>query len=149
MIEKRDVEEKQPIEGRVFDGKDSIAVKEDSESTLKRDIKTYSKKQNDPLNAENQFVDSRSNKDTASVHVEKGNCKYNVIFEGKIIDGFEIKKTKGKLAKLLKITPDKADTLFSGKNIVLKRNTSLEIGEKALNRLQKIGAQSRLDRIDI
>lgn len=48
--------------------------------------------------------------------------QYKILFEGKILEGFDIEIAKKNLATLLKIGPSKKDLLFSNKRIVIRKN---------------------------
>jgi len=65
---------------------------------------------------------------------------YNLIFQGKIIDGASLNKVKLNIAQLFKINAAKTDTLFSGKAIIIKKNLNTESAKKYLTVLKKAGA---------
>jgi len=66
--------------------------------------------------------------------------KYRVVFKGEIQDGASLENVKPKLAKILKLSDKKADKLFSGKSIVIKKNASEETCRKIQAALKKAGA---------
>jgi len=66
--------------------------------------------------------------------------KYRVVFKGDIQDGANPDDVKPKLAKILKISEDKAEKMLSGKAIVIKKNASEETCKKIQAALQKAGA---------
>ena len=66
--------------------------------------------------------------------------KYRVIFKGEVQDGASPDDVKKKLAKILKLTDEKAAKLFSGKSIVIKKNASQETCKKIQAALTKAGA---------
>jgi len=74
--------------------------------------------------------------------------RYNLVFDGTLVEGFALEEVKTRLAHLLKVTPDKAEALFTGKRYVLKKGTTRQQGESALSRLRSIGAQSQLVEVE-
>lgn len=66
---------------------------------------------------------------------------YDVIFEGKILPGKNIKVVKAEFAKLFTISsPKKLDSFFSGHPVVLKKAISLEQSDKYERALLGVGA---------
>ena len=65
---------------------------------------------------------------------------YNLIFQGKIVDGASLEEVKNNVAKLFKADAAKTDALFSGKSIVIKKNLDTESAKKYLAVLKKAGA---------
>lgn len=70
--------------------------------------------------------------------------KYRVIFKGEVQEGASPDDVKPKLAKILKLTDEKAAKLFSGKPIVIKKNASQETCKKIQAALSKAGALSKI-----
>jgi TM2 domain-containing membrane protein YozV len=70
--------------------------------------------------------------------------KYRVIFKGKVQEGASPDDVKPKLAKILKLTDEKAAKLFSGKPIVIKKNASQETCKKIQAALSKAGALCKI-----
>jgi len=66
--------------------------------------------------------------------------KYRVVFKGKISESANQDDVKKKLAKILKMTDEKAEKLFSGKAIVIKKNAGLEVCKKIQAAFKKAGA---------
>ncbi|KPA18941.1 membrane protein containing TM2 domain protein [Candidatus Magnetomorum sp. HK-1] len=66
--------------------------------------------------------------------------KYRVIFKGKISESANQDEVKKKLAKILKMTDEKAEKLFSGKPIIIKKNADLEACKKIKAVFKKAGA---------
>jgi len=66
--------------------------------------------------------------------------KYRVVFKGEIQEGASPEKVKPKLAKILKLSDEKAAKLFSGKPIVIKKNASEETCNKIQAAFKKAGA---------
>jgi len=67
-------------------------------------------------------------------------AQYNLIFQGKIIDGASLDEVKSNIARLFKADAEKTATLFSGKTIVIKKNLDSESTKKYLAILKKAGA---------
>ena len=73
---------------------------------------------------------------------------YNLIFQGKIIDGASLDEVKDNLARLFKADAAKTAALFSGKTIVSKKNLDTESTKKYLSILKKAGAVIRAVKIE-
>jgi len=69
---------------------------------------------------------------------------YAIVFSGEIVEGFQIISVKAHLAKVLKATPDKMQTLFSGKPVVLKRTADKAEAAMYGSALKKLGADVRV-----
>lgn len=69
---------------------------------------------------------------------------YAIVFNGEIVEGFQIISVKAHLAKMLRATPDKMQVLFSGKPVVLKRTTDKAEAAKYGSALKKVGADVRV-----
>ncbi len=69
---------------------------------------------------------------------------YAIVFKGEIIDGFQPISVKAHMARLLKADIDKMQTLFSGKQIVIKRTADKAEALKYANALKKIGADIKV-----
>ena len=65
---------------------------------------------------------------------------YNLIFQGKIIDGASLAEVKKNVAQLFKADAAKTAALFSGKPIVIKKNLDTESAKKYIAVLKKAGA---------
>jgi len=72
---------------------------------------------------------------------------YNLVFQGKIVEGASLNKVKLNIARLFKITATKVESLFSGKPIVIKKNLDTESAKKYLLILKKSGAIVRAIKI--
>jgi len=70
--------------------------------------------------------------------------KYRVIFKGEVQEGASLDDVKPKLAKVLKLSDEKAAKLFSGKPIAIKKNASQETCKKIQAALLKVGALSKI-----
>ncbi|NVK89193.1 MAG: hypothetical protein HWE13_13745 [Gammaproteobacteria bacterium] len=69
---------------------------------------------------------------------------YHVIFSGVILDGFEITNVKQALAAKFKLTPEKAERLFSGQSHTLKRDIDHKTAYQYKSILEKLGASIEL-----
>tara|TARA_B100001964_G_scaffold32808_1_gene34576 strand:- start:841 stop:1635 length:795 start_codon:yes stop_codon:yes gene_type:complete len=69
---------------------------------------------------------------------------YAIVFKGEIIEGFKPISVKAHMAKLLKADADKIKTLFSGKQIVIKRTADKKAAAKYGGALKKIGADVKV-----
>jgi len=70
--------------------------------------------------------------------------KYRVIFKGEIQEGVSPDDVKTKLAKILKLSEEKAAKLFSGKPIIIKKNASEQTCKKIQAALKKAGAKCKV-----
>lgn len=69
---------------------------------------------------------------------------YAIVYKGEVLEGFQTFAVKAHLSKLLKADADKMATLFSGKQVVLKRTTDKKEAAKYGNALRKIGADVKV-----
>lgn len=69
---------------------------------------------------------------------------YAIVYKGEILEGFQTFAVKAHLSKLLKADADKMATLFSGKQVVLKRTSDKKEAAKYGNALRKIGADVKV-----
>jgi tetratricopeptide (TPR) repeat protein len=66
--------------------------------------------------------------------------KYNVIFQGEIIEGKNIDNVKEKISAIFNQDPTKTERLFSGQRVIIKKNADLETCEKIRNKFADAGA---------
>ncbi len=66
--------------------------------------------------------------------------QYDIIFNGEIVDGVDLNVAKHQLAALFKITDEKAEVLFSGKAVTLKRNLPFAMANKYRVAIKKAGS---------
>ena len=71
-------------------------------------------------------------------------ARYDVIFEGKLIDGYELEHVKAQFIELFAIAHDKAIKLFSGHRATLKADVDNRTAENYRQRLAAIGMQVEL-----
>ncbi|MFY0664130.1 MAG: DUF898 domain-containing protein [Natronospirillum sp.] len=71
-------------------------------------------------------------------------ARYDVIFEGKLVDGYELEQVKTQLTELFAIAQDKAVKLFSGHRATLKSNIDTRTAETYRQRLNAIGMHVEL-----
>lgn len=69
---------------------------------------------------------------------------YAIVFSGEIVEGFQVISVKAHLAKMLKASPEKIQTLFSGKTVVMKRTADKAEAAKYGSALKKVGADVRV-----
>jgi len=69
-----------------------------------------------------------------------GENKYRIIFKGEISEGADINEVKEKIGQSFKIDSSKIDELFSGKRMIIKKNSTLEICEKTKEAFERAGA---------
>lgn len=69
---------------------------------------------------------------------------YAIVFSGEIVEGFQDISVKAHLAKMLKASPEKIESLFSGKTIVMKRTVDKAEAAKYGSALKKVGADVRV-----
>ena len=65
--------------------------------------------------------------------------KYNLIFNGNILPGFDENEVKEKVAKILNIPVSQREAFFSGRSITLKENLSLDAALKLKSQLENLG----------
>jgi len=69
---------------------------------------------------------------------------YAIVFNGQIVEGFQIISVKAHLAKMLKASPEKMTALFSGKPVVIKRTADKQEAAKYGMALKKVGADVKV-----
>ena len=69
---------------------------------------------------------------------------YAIVFKGDILDGHDLPTVKLELAKLLKLKPDKIETLFSGKPVIIKKYTDKAEAARYGRALKRTGADVKL-----
>lgn len=74
-------------------------------------------------------------------------AQYNLIFQGKIIDGYSLNEVKANIARLFNADAAKTATLFSGKAIVIKKNLDSQSAKKYLSVFKKAGARIKAVKI--
>ena len=75
---------------------------------------------------------------------QQQSVSYAIVFNGQIIDGFQIISVKAHLAKMLKASPEKISALFSGKPVVIKRTTNKQTAIKYSTALKKVGVDVKI-----
>lgn len=75
---------------------------------------------------------------------QQQSVSYAIVFNGQIIDGFQIISVKAHLAKMLKASPEKISALFSGKPVVIKRTTNKQTAIKYSIALKKVGVDVKI-----
>jgi len=69
---------------------------------------------------------------------------YAIVFNGDLVDGFELDSVKSQLTKLLHADPSKIEKLFSGKNVVIKRTANKDEAIKYGTVLRRAGADVKV-----
>lgn len=69
---------------------------------------------------------------------------YAIVFKGEVLEGFETFSVKAQLAGMLKADQEKMATLFSGKQIVLKKTADKQQALKYGSALKKAGADIKI-----
>lgn len=64
-----------------------------------------------------------------------------LVFSGEVLPGFEMAQVKTSLAGLLKLDNSKAEALFSGQRVVLKKDLPAAEADRYLQHLAKLGAR--------
>ena len=73
--------------------------------------------------------------------------RFNVVFTGKLIEGFQIEVVKENFANAFKVGGMQLDALFQGKAVILKKNVSLDSGKQYQAQLNKFGMLTLLTSI--
>ncbi len=71
-------------------------------------------------------------------------ARYDVVFRGKILPGFDVDAVKSKLMDVFSISEEKAVKILKSKGIVLKKNTDEITAKKFATTLKKIGLEVTL-----
>ncbi|MCP3899406.1 MAG: DUF4234 domain-containing protein [Desulfobacteraceae bacterium] len=72
---------------------------------------------------------------------------YNVVVQGKAVDGRDDKEVQQNLAKIFKEPLEKMGRLLSGKKIIVKKSVSHEQANKIIRMLEKAGAECKVVKI--
>lgn len=70
---------------------------------------------------------------------------YRLVFEGKIVEGYQCEQVKQNLSAFFKINGDRIEQMFSGKPITLKKNLDFSSANQFSQTLHKAGALCRID----
>lgn len=70
--------------------------------------------------------------------------RFNVEFEGRLLDGADPAEVKSRLAQLLKVDPDTVERLFTGQPATIKKNVDRQAADKVAESLERIGAKCRI-----
>jgi len=68
--------------------------------------------------------------------------KYNLIYAGATLSGFEESQVKMSFVEKMKVPEEKVDRLFSGKRIILQKSLSKQKAESWQKKLLNIGAET-------
>lgn len=70
--------------------------------------------------------------------------QFDLVFQGKILEGFDLQQVKRDLATALKASEDNIEKIFSGSLIRLKKNLHRDQAERFQQHLARIGARADL-----
>jgi uncharacterized membrane protein YjgN (DUF898 family) len=73
--------------------------------------------------------------------------RYNVIYRGKILDGFEFNTAKRNLAKIYAISEEKAEKILKSRQVVLKKNLGPAEAKKFATAIKNAGMAVALARV--
>lgn len=73
--------------------------------------------------------------------------RYNIIFKGEILDGYDLEQIKIDLAHLFKKEPEQVEKLFAGNPVILKRNADRKTAQRYKQILEKTGVRCYLQSI--
>jgi hypothetical protein len=76
-----------------------------------------------------------------------GNGTYQLILEG-VAEGYDLQEVKEKLAAFFKMNPEKMDTLFQGKPVVVKKGLDNETAVKYKSVFELAGATCRIEGLE-
>jgi hypothetical protein len=74
--------------------------------------------------------------------------KYRIIFKGEIIPNANLDEVKQKLAAFFKVDIKEIESLFTGKNFILKENVNLDAAQNYMYQLEQFGALCELVEIE-
>jgi ribosomal protein L7/L12 len=74
--------------------------------------------------------------------------KYRIIFKGEILPNANLEEVKQKLAAFFKADIKEIESLFSGKNFILKENVDLDAAQNYMYQLEQAGALCQLVKME-
>ena len=74
------------------------------------------------------------------------NTLYNVIYQGKILQGFELESAKRNLIKMFSLSEEKAEKILKNSRVVLKKNVDESTAEKFGVALKKAGLDVAMEK---
>jgi thioredoxin-related protein len=74
--------------------------------------------------------------------------RYRVVFEGEILDGFQVEEVKRGLAALFKTSEAQTERFFSGKRLAIKKDVDRETAIKYLQAFERAGAVCRMEALE-
>lgn len=75
--------------------------------------------------------------------------QHNVVFRGRIIQGADPEKVKEHICRMFRIDMEKAESLFSGKKIIVKKHADEETCRKMKLVFEKAGAECEIEKAGI
>ena len=79
--------------------------------------------------------------DTFSHVTDMNNERYDLIFSGELVPGFELTQVKKNLQQLFRLDENKINALFSGKSISLKKGVDADAANRYRVAMKKAGAR--------
>lgn len=73
--------------------------------------------------------------------------QYDIVFDGTVAPGKDVQEVKKKLAALFKIDMAKAERLFTGKPVFIKKNVDFEEASRYWEIFDKVGAVCKMEPI--
>ena len=70
--------------------------------------------------------------------------RFDIVFLGQIVDGFDQQAVEAALSRLLKLPPDKSNLLFGSRPVTLKKSVDKALASRLYVQLRGIGADIRL-----
>ena len=71
-------------------------------------------------------------------------ARYNIVFRGELVSGADPDQVRRNLAQLFKMDPERVEKLFTGKPVVLKKETDQATAMKMRAALKKAGAECEM-----
>ncbi|WP_166365945.1 DUF805 domain-containing protein [Pseudomonas akapageensis] len=72
-------------------------------------------------------------------------ARFNIVFDGSLLPGTDLMMAKNNLAALFNRDLASIEKLFSGREVILKRNLPVADAQRYLNALHKAGVEARLE----
>lgn len=71
--------------------------------------------------------------------------QYEIVFYGKLVDGFTEQETKQHVAQLFKTTVDQVERMFTGKRVVIRNKLDQDTAKKYIVAMSKRGAECQIE----
>lgn len=73
--------------------------------------------------------------------------RYQIVFLGSILSGFDPLEVRGKFAERLKVAPEMIERIFSGQRVIFKKGLSEVAARQYLDTLAKLGMEVELEAV--